>query len=251
LTDAWIDAALRTLRTPPPGYHRAVATDADGTLWSGDIGDEVFLLATQADDLRGHAGPQMLAASRTLLGDAARGEVAHDARALLAAYAAGRVDIVPLCALQAECLGERSDADFRALLRAAAERVAPRVHPDVRVFLREARRLGATLHVVTGSLGALVAEALRLAEIPYDSVSGGTLRRAGDRVLARLAAPIPLHGGKVDALRHVGAWPAALGLGDGHWDATFLRGVATPVLVRPKAALVEAMSARTDVIVAG
>ncbi len=249
--DAWIEPALRRLCEAPEGYPRAVATDADGTLWAGDLGDEAFLLVTQPDDLRGEGRARFLAGARELLGDAAQGSVPEDALSLMAGYAAGRIDIVPLCALQAECLGERDLHEHQALLAAAAERVVPRIHPDVRAFLREARRLGATLHVVTGSLGTLVAEALRRASVPYDTVSGGALTVTPGWVRGRLAAPIPLHGGKVEALRRVGAWPAALGMGDGHWDATFLLGVSTPVLVRPKAALVSALAARTDVIIAG
>jgi len=249
--DAWIETALRRLVDAPGGFTRAVSTDADGTLWAGDLGDEAFLLATHPDDLRGDARSGFVARAAELLGPRYRGIVPDDARSLMTAYAEGRLDIAPLCALQAEALGARSTADFADLVGRAADRVVPRIHPDVRVFLREARRHGATLHVVTGSLGVLVAEALRRAEIVYDSVSGGTLCRDTGWVVPRLAAPIPLHGGKVDALRRVGVWPTAVGMGDGHWDSTFLLGVATPVLVRPKAALVAAMSSRDDVIVAG
>ena len=45
----------------------------------------------------------------------------------------------------------------------------------------------------------------------------------------------------IDALHAVGAWPPALGLGDGGWDATFLGGCAVPLLVHPSDALLHAM----------
>jgi phosphoserine phosphatase len=97
------------------------------------------------------------------------------------------------------------------------------------------------VHVVTGSLGLAVEATLRHAGIAFDSVSGGVLRVVEGVVGAELERHPPLFEGKVTALREGGCWPAALGLGDGGWDHTFLREVHVPVLVHPQPALEHAM----------
>ena len=94
-----------------------------------------------------------------------------------------------------------------------------------------------------------VAATLRLAGLQHATVSGATLSAEGDRVLPSLARPIPLHGAKVDALQAAGAWPPALGMGDGGWDATFLGGCAVALLVHPSAALLDAMNSTTGVMI--
>ncbi len=152
------------------------------------------------------------------------------------------MSIERICQIQSEVLGDRTRAELDALLDLVAARVAARIRPAVRVIVEEAARAGVAVHVVTGSLGAAVAQTtLRRAGLAHATISGATLRAEGDRVLPSLAHPIPLHGGKVDALRAVGAWPPALGLGDGGWDATFLGGCAVPLLVHPAPALLHAM----------
>ena len=102
------------------------------------------------------------------------------------------------------------------------------------------------MHVVTGSLAGAVAATLRRAGLTHATVSGATLRTEGDRVLPELARPIPLHGGKVDALQAAGAWPPALGMGDGGWDVTIAIADVSHY-VRPGTALnAEAMARATS-----
>jgi phosphoserine phosphatase len=132
-------------------------------------------------------------------------------------------------------------AELTALIDEVAVQLAPRARPEVRELLRAARAEGFAVHVVTGSLGIAVEATLRWAEIPFDRVAGGVLRVDGDFARATMARTCPLFEGKVDALREGGQWPAAIGLGDGGWDHTFLRQVHVPVLVHPKPALETAM----------
>jgi phosphatidylglycerophosphatase C len=247
--DDALRAMVRAARAVAAPYVAVIATDADGTLWEGDIGDDLFLEALSHHPI----GPVALAglrdAAREVFGDAAPTDLAALALAFIAAYRTGRVSIERICQIQSEVLGDRRRAELEALLEIIATRVAARIRPAVRVVVEEAARVGVPVHVVTGSLGAAVAATLRRAGLAHASVSGAVLRVEGDRVLPRLAHAIPLHGGKVDALRSVGAWAPALGLGDGAWDATFLGGCAVPLLVHPSAALTEAMGAVGGVMI--
>jgi phosphoserine phosphatase len=242
-------ALVRAVRSAPSPYRPIIATDADGTLWEGDIGDDLFIEA-----LSNHpVGPVALAGlrhgAREVFGDAAPEDLRELALAFIDAYRGGRMSIEHICKIQSEVLGDRTQAALDALLALVAERVAARIRPAVRLIVEEAGRSGVEVHVVTGSLAGAVAATLRRAGLVHATVSGATLRTEGDRVLPVLARPIPLHGGKVDALQAAGAWPPALGMGDGGWDATFLGGCAVPLLVHPSPALLDAMSPVAGVMI--
>lgn len=245
-----IDAIVEALREAPAGFHRAVATDADGTLWSTDVGDELFLDLGERRDFRGLAGEKLRARAAAVLGEPPDDDHAL-AQAIMAKYRAGEVSIEAMCELQAEAVGDRTEEDLDALYTRVAERVAATVRPEVRVLLTTLFEQGYAVHVVSGSLGDAVAKCLVRAEIPFTSATGAVLAREGGRVLATCARAAPLFDGKVRALDGLGAWPASLGLGDGGWDVTFLRDVHLPVLVHPKPALLEAMRAHPRAVVIG
>ncbi|MDO9017651.1 MAG: HAD family hydrolase [Deltaproteobacteria bacterium] len=232
---------VRAAGAVAPPHRPVIATDADGTLWEGDIGDDLFVEALSHHPVGALALSGLRDGAREVFGDRSPSDLRELALALIAAYRAGEVSIERICQIQSEVLGDRTRAELDALLDLVAARVAARIRPAVRVIVEEAASAGVAVHVVTGSLGAAVANTLRRAGLAHATVSGATLRVEGDRVLPSLAHPIPLHGGKVDALRAVGAWPPALGLGDGGWDATFLGGCAVPLLVHPSDALLHAM----------
>lgn len=235
-----IDGVRALLAAIPSSFHRSVASDADGTLWATDVGDELFLTVAERRDFRGDARRELRDRARTFL-DVVPDDDLDLARALMRRYAAGEIAIGAMCELQAEALGERSEQEYAALLRDVAVRVSIAVRHDVRALLTALADEGWTVHVVSGSLGDAVEACLRRAEIPFHTVAGATLRREGDQVRARLEGEIPLFEAKVRALTATKRWPAGLGLGDGGWDVTFLREVALPVLVHPKPALLDAM----------
>jgi phosphoserine phosphatase len=247
--DETLRAMVRAARAVAPTHVAAIATDADGTLWEGDIGDDLFVEALANHPIGPLALAGLMEGAREVFGEAAPGDRRELALAFIAAYRAGRVTIERICQIQSEVLGDRRAAELDALLDLVAARVAERIRPAVRVVVEEAAREGVPVHVVTGSLGSAVSATLRRAGLAHASVSGAVLRVEGDRVLPRLAHPIPLHGGKVDALRAVGAWAPALGMGDGGWDATFLGGCAVPLLVHPSDALTDAMRAVGGVMI--
>ncbi len=245
-----VEAVVASLDALPAGFHRAVATDADGTLWSTDVGDELFTDLAERHDFRGSARDGLRERARAWLDPDALDDLAL-AHALMAFYRAGTISIGDICALQAEAVGERSEDDLAQLYARVAARVAATVRPEVRALLQTLTARGFTVHVVSGSLGDAVAACMRAAELPHTTVAGATLARDGAWVQGRCVGEIPLFEGKVRALSAAGAWPAALGLGDGGWDVTFLRDVFAPVLVHPKPALLDAMAGHTRAVVIG
>ncbi|MFO0625720.1 MAG: HAD family hydrolase [Polyangiales bacterium] len=231
---------VEALREVPPGFARAVATDADGTLWEGDVGDALFRLVVARDALSDASRAALAQRCAAWLGEVPSSTRAP-AEARISGHAAGRVDIRDLCDLEAACAGDRPQDAFDELLETVARDHARHMRDESVRLLDALRGAGFAIHVVTGSLGALVRATLRVAGVAVDHVSGGELAVREGAVTSSLVAPIPLHGGKVDALRAAGHWPAAVGMGDGGWDATFLRGCALPLLVHPKPALLAAM----------
>ncbi|MEZ4390121.1 MAG: HAD family hydrolase [Polyangiales bacterium] len=241
-----VDEVCDEMRSPPAGFLRVVATDADGTLWDGDVGDALFrhLIARDAVDARAREATRELCAR--YLPRVPEG-LSAQAEALIAGHAAGLVPIEPLCDLEAEAAGGRSIAELDAFLAEVGGSFAARMRPESVELLTRLRGDGFAVHVVTGSLGALVEATLRAAGLVVDAVSGGSLRVHDGQVLPTLAQPIPLHGGKVEALRAAGRWPAAVAMGDGGWDASFLSGSALPLLVHPRPTLLEAMKEHPSV----
>ncbi len=238
--------AARTVSSP---CRAVIATDADGTLWEGDIGDDLFLEALAHHPIGPDAREGLRRGALEVFGDEGPADPRELALAFIGAYRSGRMSIERICQLQAESLGDRPAAEFDALIETVAARVALRIRPAVRVIVEEAARVEVAVHVVTGSLGIAVSTALRLGGLTHATAAGGTLVVRDGRVLPSLVGPIPLHGGKVTALQAAGAWPPALGMGDGGWDSTFLRGCAVPLLVHPTPALLDAMVATAGVMI--
>lgn len=233
---------LARLDARPAEVALRVGTDADGTLWEGDVGDTLFLTLAEHDAFVGEAREALRARAATWLSRPPPDDPIALARALMDRYVCGEIPIGAMCELQAEAAGDRGADEYAAWLDRAADRLASHVRPTVRALLQALVARGATVHVVSGSLGALVESTLRRGEVPFHSVAGATLRREGDRVLPRLAGPIPLFEHKIEALTAAGAARPALGLGDGGWDAPFLRASWLPVLIEPRPALLEALA---------
>jgi phosphoserine phosphatase len=241
-----LSPALRSLldraQAAPSSFARTVATDADGTLWDCDVGDDLFCLVAARDDFRGEGLARLRSHGARWLGPESATDTGKSiAERLFAMYGNGVIDVRTMCDLQAETVADRALDEMTALIEDVAAEAARKVRVEVRELLTAAHASGYRVEVVTGSLGWAVERALDLANIPHDRVSGAVLAKDGRHVYAKLERTSPLFEGKVDALREGGAWPAAMGLGDGGWDHTFLRQTFVPVLVHPKPALVDAM----------
>jgi phosphoserine phosphatase len=243
------DAILALCDGAPGDYTPCLATDADGTLWRGDVGDALFHHVLASGELTPKGRERLLEGALRWLGalPADRSDTGLGG-ALMARWLAGAIPVGDFCGLQAALCGGRSEASLRVLVNTVASAHVGQHRAEVVELLRQARARGLAVRVVTASLRVVVEAALDAAGVPYDSVSGVELAREGDRVLPALDGEVPVFHGKVQRLRALGAWPPVLGLGDGEWDQGFLQGAWVALLVHPKPALTRALGAHPRVV---
>jgi phosphatidylglycerophosphatase C len=222
------------VRAQPGGV---VATDGDGTLWSGDVGEDLFHGFLR----KGRVEPSALQALRREAGDHAisdAGSGPEIARRILSAYQEGRFPEERLCEIMTWCFAGWTRGEARAFAREVLGRakVATRLHPEVARVLHRARAASLPVVVVSASpFDAVVEAALRVGFAETDVVAARPLYE-GDVMLADVARPIPYGAGKVARLReHVGAErPIYLALGDNVFDLALLASAQMGVAVRPK-----------------
>lgn len=219
-----------------------VATDADGTLWDGDVGEDVWAALIARSLLHADSAP----ASRALA-EAAGLSTAGDATALSArlrgAYDRGALDDrasfeAAALALAGHELGELVPVIDDAL-RAAG--VRGRTRRAMREIVDAARARGVEVVVVTASARVVVERALVEAGLEVSAVLGVELTRRGARLLPPLDGALPYRGAKAALLRaHAPDKRVLCAFGDSQYDADLLRLARTPVAVRPRAALAAA-----------
>jgi phosphoserine phosphatase len=190
-----IGAAIAAV--PAGGY---IATDADGTLWAGDVGDDTVRCA------------------------AASWAPGVDVEAYLALIAA---DYGRGTRAAAEHLRGVPEETARETLRAF---FAPRLRPRRWLVeaLAQAAGRGVRVHVVSASprLAAEIGVSLLGADWP---VIGIELDADG-----RVVEPAPVFEGKVEAWRARGLPPPAVALGDSPWDEPLLRSAALGFRLLPE-----------------
>lgn len=219
-----------------------LATDADGTLWSGDVGDDLF----DAFIERGTVHPTALEGMRREardhgLSDAGSG---HEvARRIQAAYQAGSFPEERLFELMAWCFAGSTRAEALAFAREALSRVGleARMHREVMGLLARARKAG--LHVLLVSASPLAAVVAGGERAGFDEahVVAARAKYDGEVMLPEAERPIPYGGGKVVRLRErLGPdRPLLAAFGDNAFDVDLLRSARVGVAVRPKPRLRE------------
>lgn len=213
-----------------------LALDADGTLWSGDVGIDNFEALLQKGAI--------LPAARSFLRDEASSaglaladEPTAQARILYDAfergvYAEERAFRVMACAFA----GYREN-EVRAFAAQVAETTGlrARLHPEVIPIVAWAARQGIPRYVVSASHALVVRSSIELLGLPIDGVFAMSQLEEGGRLAARLAEPVTYGAGKTEALRQGCAGKTLLGaFGDSAFDLHLLRDARLAVAVRPK-----------------
>jgi phosphoserine phosphatase len=223
---------VAALAREAPGW---IATDADGTLWSGDVGED-WLDAVAAGGAGVDEGRVAHAATR-LVGPQA--SAANVVRAAREAYAAGRLEERGYFELVALALSGARDEALRPRLREGLARagLAGRVIDETRAVIVGARSYGHRVVVVSASPRVVVEEAIAVAGLSVDHVIG--LELADDGLHTR--TPFPYAQGKAELLAvHAARAPVHAALGDSAFDAAMLALARHPLAVRPRPALVNA-----------
>ena len=231
-----LGAALRPREKP------ILAFDADGTLWEGDVGDNLFEALLSRRAVRAEAAPALreeaLRHGVTLANDPS-----EQAALLFAAHRMGKLPDEAAFAMMAWAF-----AGFRAdEMYAFAERVVSasglegRLHAELGPVLRWAREAGVETFIVSASPRAVVEQAARRLSIPPGRVVAMTPRIAGGRLVAAIEPPLVYGAGKARAIEAAAPGAAVIGaFGDNGFDVEMLRLGRVAVAVRPKPALLEA-----------
>lgn len=211
-------------RLPPPvrrcveplllGPAVQVVFDADGTLWRGDVGEDLLRFLS-ANGALGHR-------SRGAYGEYERrlGRTPRDAYAFAVEVMAG-LDETELAA---------------TCQRFFDERYAGRVHWFVRPMFEALHRAGHELWVVSASPKWVVEPGVRAVGGRSERVLAVSCAIDDGRLSGRVDEPLPAGVGKVEALERHGVVPA-LAWGDGAIDVELLASATKAVVVKPRGRL--------------
>ena len=222
----------------------ALAFDADGTLWSGDVGDDFFRGALA----QGRIEPVAEEAIRRLAVEFGV-VVPHGAVPLAAAvYDAYLRGVVPedrICEMVAfVCAGWTSEEVASFATRVARSgKLADRLHPEVTTVLAWAREEKLDAYVVSASPLAIVVEGARPLGFDSEHIVAVASIAEGGVLTAGIDRPIPYDAGKVTRLfERLGSRPLYAAFGDNVFDIPLLRAAKVAIAVRPKSRLVDRAS---------
>lgn len=233
-------ARIEALALAHPGG--VVATDGDGTLWSGDVGEDLFHAFVE----RGRVEPACLEAMKRdarehSLSDAGSGP--DIARRILAAYVDGRFPERRVCELMVWCFAGWTREEVAAFARDVVETrgLMGRLHDEVLRVLDRVRAAGIEAVLVSASPVAVVLEAGRRVGFGAAQIVAALPQSDGQVLLADVEHPIPYAEGKVQRLRERIGQERLLyaAFGDNAFDVSLLASARVPVAVRPKPRLRE------------
>lgn len=213
-----------------------VATDGDGTLWSGDIGED-YLFGMIAQRAIGDAALPALRAFAQDCGlntDGAPHDLAQNIYDAYARHEAPEDRVCEMIAWLAAGSTAEQVFDFcDALLE--SRNLLGRLHPEMQQVLGLCVELGVPVYLVSASPHYVVTAAARLLGIPDTHVIAVAPRVVDARVVTDVVRPIPYDKGKAELLasRIQGA-PVLAAFGDNAFDVPMLAMAQMPIAVRPK-----------------
>ncbi len=232
---------LAHVRREQPRARPYLAFDADGTLWSGDVGEEGFAQALSGRVLLPAAGPALREVARAH-GIAEDDDVHRQAELLWQAHTAGRLPERDAYMLMSwGFAGRRPDEMLAFAERVITGRGAgSRHHAELAPVLDWARGERLELWVVSASPQAIVEQGVRRLGIGRHTVLAMRPRVVDGLLAPELEGFVTYADGKADALARTltdGVLLAAFG--DNSFDVAMLRQARHPVAVRPKPALLD------------
>lgn len=230
---------IALLESSADGTPAALTFDADGTLWSGDVGEDCFLRALREGVLREPALPALEKAA-SAANVSKQGGANAIARRLWDSYEGGAYDERAMCEVMTWCWAGWTLEELNSWARETFEQtdLRARTQRETLRLVEWARERGFRACVISASPRQFVEPGAELLGFASADVTASTARVNGELVLPELLEPIPYGAGKVRAGRALlGAktWLAAFG--DSAFDADMLREARVGVAVRPKPAL--------------
>lgn len=243
-------ASIRAHASREPGG--AVAFDGDGTLWSGDVGEDFFGALLESRRFADAVAEPLVHEARAE-GIDASGGAAEVARRIHQAYLAGTFPEERVCEIMTWAFAGWPRAEMEALAEqvVASVDLRARLHDEALAVVAWAKEEGIRVCLVSASPRAIVHAAARLVGVDLANVASATEHRSeGDIVLPSVERPIPYGAGKVAALRTMlGDRPLYAAFGDNAFDVPMLREARVPVAIRPKPRLAERASEVPGIVV--
>ncbi len=232
VTPESIVVRMRT-RGPSGG---ALAVDADGTLWSGDIGIDAFTTLLSQRMIREPALAALNDEARLLhlepLDDAN-----EQAARLYNEFEAGNYPEDRAFSMMAWALAGYSPEEALAFAADVIEtkELGARLHGELVPILLWAAHEGVPVYVVSASPAWLVAPAVERLRLPVTRVFAMKAAESEGKMRSRLTGPVTYGQGKLTALRSaIGQSPLLAAFGDSAYDLPMLAQAEISVAVRPK-----------------
>jgi phosphatidylglycerophosphatase C len=235
-----ITERIEKARLEAPGG--VVAFDGDGTLWSGDVGEDFFHALVKNADFRGPARAAM-AADVAEFDLKISGSALDLARGLYAAYLDGRYPEERTCEMMTWACADWTRDEVEAFSEKVVRegKLASRLHPEAIAILEWARAAQIDTLLVSASPRPVVEAAARVVGIDGAHVFAATPSYADSGLmLPRVVRPIPYGPGKVNAIRgYAKERTLYAAFGDNVFDLAMLGEARVGVAVRPKSRLRE------------
>jgi phosphoserine phosphatase len=217
------------------------AFDGDGTLWTGDVGEDLFHHAVRERSLLPNALPALKNAAEAH-GIPANGDANDVAARLFEAYLARRFPEKDVCEVLTWCYAgyDYAEIESRAPLLLESVGLRERLQRELEPLIATLRRAGVRTIVVSASPAFAVEPAAALWGFSERDVVAARPAVVNGRITPEMGSPIPYASGKVLRARELmgnSAWLAAFG--DNAFDIEMFQAARIGVAVRPKPALLE------------
>lgn len=216
-----------------------LAFDADGTLWTGDVGIELFERLLEGGGVREEAMAALVELAHRF-GVAKASTPTAQAEKLYEAFAEGALPEDCAFAMMAWIYAGYDEAELLAYIDDGLNllRLEDRLHPEVLPIIDWARKAAVEVAIVSASPRAAIERAVSRLHLPVAHVVAMTPAVSGGRIQPRVLEPIPFGKGKVEALFASVPDAELLGaFGDSGFDADMLARAHVKAAVRPKASL--------------
>lgn len=224
-----------------------LAFDGDGTLWSGDVGEDLFHAALRESFLLDDAYPALVAEAEqhhVPIGPAESNANAL-ASVLFASYLAGGYPERETCAMMTWCYAGRRLSDVQALAARVLEQTGlqDRLTRELTPIIEWSRSAGVRRVLISASPRAIVEPAGAHWGFGPGDIAAATPSVSGGVVEPRLDGAVPYAEGKLTAGKALfgdARWLASFG--DNVFDIDMLAAAELGVAVRPKPKLASVLA---------